>query len=104
MEDNVLSEKDLNLLCNMTATKALIDTQVILQLLVKKNIVTREEVIDMRNIVSSQPENKKIMDVIEESIAEEAFGSQFDKLCKKVLSGKQITKEEKEFLLNYISQ
>ena len=59
MKDNVLSEKDLNLLCNMTATKALIDTQVILQLLVKKNIVTREEVNDMRNIVGSQPENKK---------------------------------------------
>lgn len=36
MGDNVLSEKDLNLLCNMTAAKALIDTQVILQLLVKK--------------------------------------------------------------------
>ena len=59
MEDKVLSEKNLNLLCNMTAAKALIDTQVIWQLIVKKNILTRKEVIDMRNIVSSQSENKK---------------------------------------------
>ena len=104
MGDNVLSEKDLNLLCNMTAAKALIDTQVILQLLVKKNIVTRKEVIDMRNIVSSQPENKKIMDAIEESIAKETVVSRYDELFKKVLSGYEITKEEKEFLLNCISK
>ena len=101
MEDNVLSEKDLNLLCNMTAVKALIDTQVILQLLVKKNIVTREEVSDMRNIVSSQPENKKIMDVIEENITEKALRSRFDELFKKVASGYEITKEEREFLLSF---
>lgn len=101
MENNVLSEKDLNLLCNMTAVKALIDTQVILQLLVKKNIVTREEVIDMRNIVSSQPENKKIMDAIEESITEKALRSRFDELFKKVASGYEITKEEREFLLSF---
>ena len=101
MEDNVLSEKDLNLLCNMTAVKALIDTQVILQLLVKKNIVTRKEVIDMRNIVSSQPENKKIMDAIEESITEKALRSRFDELFKKVASGYEITKEEREFLLSF---
>lgn len=101
MEDNVLSEKDLNLLCNMTAVKALIDTQVILQLLVKKNIVTREEVSNMRNIVSSQPENKKIMDAIEESITEKALRSRFDELFKKVASGYEITKEEREFLLSF---
>ena len=101
MEDNVLSEKDLNLLCNMTAVKALIDTQVILQLLVKKNIVTRKEVSDMRNIVSSQPENKKIMDAIEESITEKALRSRFDELFKKVASGYEITKEEREFLLSF---
>lgn len=101
MEDNVLSEKDLNLLCNMTAAKALIDTQVILQLLVKKNIVTREEVSDMRNIVSSQPENKKIMDAIEESITEKALRSRFDELFKKIASGYEITKEEREFLLSF---
>lgn len=101
MKDNVLSEKDLNLLCNMTAVKALIDTQVILQLLVKKNIVTREEVSDMRNIVSSQPENKKIMDAIEESITEKALRSRFDELFKKVASGYEITKEEREFLLSF---
>lgn len=101
MKDNVLSEKDLNLLCNMTAAKALIDTQVILQLLVKKNIVTRKEVTDMRNIVSSQPENEKIMDAIEESITEEAFRSRFDELFKKVASGYEITKEEREFLLSF---
>ena len=101
MKDNALSEKDLNLLCNMTATKALIDTQVILQLLVKKNIVTREEVIDMRNIVSSQPENKKIMDAMEERISEKALSSRFDELFKKVASGHEITKEEREFLLSF---
>lgn len=101
MKDSILSEKDLNLLCNMTAAKALIDTQVILQLLVKKNIVTRKEVTDMRNIVSSQPENKKIMDAIEESITEEALRSRFDELFKKVLSGYEITREEKEFLLSF---
>ena len=101
MKDNVLSEKDLNLLCNMTAAKALIDTQVILQLLVKKNIVTRKEVSDMRNIVSSQPENKKIMDAIEESITEKALRSRFDELFKKVASGYEITKEEREFLLSF---
>ena len=101
MKDNALSEKDLNLLCNMTATKALIDTQVILQLLVKKNIVNREEVIDMRNIVSSQPENKKIMDAIEERITEKALSSRFDELFKKVASGHENTKEEREFLLSY---
>ena len=101
MKDNALSEKDLNLLCNMTATKALIDTQVILQLLVKKNIVTREEVTDMRNIVGSQPENKKIMDAIEESITEKALSSRFDELFKKAVSGHKITKEEREFLLSF---
>ena len=101
MEDKVLSEKDLNLLCNMTAVKALIDTQVILQLLVKKNIVTREEVIYMRNTVSSQPENKEIMDTIEERITEKALSSRFDKLFKKVASGHEITKEEREFLLSF---
>ena len=42
------------------------------------------------------------MDGIEETIKEEALGSRFDELYRKVLSGCKITKEEKEFLLNYI--
>ena len=39
------------------------------------------------------------MDGIEETIKEEALGSRFDELYRKVLSGCKITKEEKEFLL-----
>lgn len=38
-----------------------VDVQVILQLLVQKNIVTREEVENMRNTVRNSPKYKKIL-------------------------------------------
>lgn len=38
-----------------------VDVQVILQLLVQKNIATKEEVENMRNIVRNSPKYKKIL-------------------------------------------
>lgn len=47
-----------------------IDVQVILQLLVEKEIVTREEVASKRETVRSQPKYKNAITNIEQNIAE----------------------------------
>lgn len=46
---------------------AKIDTQVVLQILVQKGIVTREEVTEMRKTVSSSPKYKTTIDYLEEA-------------------------------------
>ena len=45
---------------------SLVDSQVVLQLLVKHNIVTRDEVSEMRNIVRNSPKFKPVISDIEE--------------------------------------
>lgn len=44
---------------------SLVDSQTVLQLLVLKGIVTREEVIDMRNKVRNSPKYKPVIEDIE---------------------------------------
>lgn len=45
---------------------ALVESQVVLQLLVKHNIVTREEVAEMRTTVRNSPKYKPTLDSIEQ--------------------------------------
>lgn len=52
--------ESLVLLVNQDAVTALIETQVILQLLVKKNLVSAEEVVLTREIVKRQPKYKQM--------------------------------------------
>ena len=84
-----------------------IETQVILQILVKKGICTPEEVQQQRIIVGCQPKYANmIKDIIE---IEEKFNEEkkFEDLLKKSLSGgsgskvsENLTEEERNYLLS----
>lgn len=87
------------------AVKAITETQVILQLLVKKNIVTAEEVTSMREIVKSRPKYKRLFDLIEKANSNLNETEIFDTLMKKLLTDRDsMTDEEKEQLDKYLSQ
>lgn len=86
------------------AVNAITETQVILQLLVKKNIVTTEEVTVMRNIVRNRPKYKRLFELVESAKSNLNETETFEVLMKKMLSGESMTDEEKEQLDKYLSQ
>lgn len=97
----------LALLADQDAVTALIESQVILQLMVKKNLVTPEEVSITREIVKRQPKYKEMLKTLDNAMDEVNESTKFEELMEKSLQPngrEQLTKEEKEYLLNRINQ
>lgn len=88
---------------------ATIETQVILQLLVKKGIVTPEEVATTRILVSNQPKYKEMIELAKSAIDKNNEDKKFEDLFTKSLrpgpDGKaSLTNEEREYLLNKLDK
>lgn len=79
-----------------------IDIQVTLQLLVKKGIVTPEEVQQMRAFVSKQPTYANALQSLENSRKNIEETLKFEQLLTKALSGEHVgdnlTQEEKDYI------
>lgn len=97
----------LALTAGANAVNALIDTQVILQLLVKKGIVTPEEVVITRGIVNSQPKYKRLLESIDSAMNKVDEAAKFEELFTKSLQPngrEQLTEEEKDYLLKKLDE
>lgn len=75
---------------------ALIETQTILQLLVRKGIVTPEDVNITRNIVRSQPKYLKAIQSLDNVIDNINESMKFEDIYKKI-QGKELTPEEYKY-------
>lgn len=75
-----------------------IDTQVILQLMVKKGLVTSTEVAEMREYISWQPLYKSMLESLNGMKKEINYSKEFDNIFEKVLNG-TATQEERDKLL-----
>lgn len=99
--------ESLVLLVNQDAVTALIETQVILQLLVKKNLVSAEEVVLTREIVKRQPKYKQMQQTLDDTMDRVDESSKFEELMGQSLKPngrEQLTKEEKDYLLSKLDQ
>lgn len=97
----------LALLADQDAINALIETQVILQLLVKKNLVSAEEVALTREIVKRQPKYRQMQQALDDAMDRVDESSKFEELMEKSLKPngrEQLTKEEKDYLLGKLGQ
>ena len=95
------------LLAGANAVDALIETQTILQLMVKKGIVTPEEVSITRGIVKSQPKYKQMLQALNNAMDRVNESAKFENLVQKSLQPngrEQLTKEEKDYLLNKLDK
>ncbi|MBR6289423.1 MAG: hypothetical protein IKR19_08810 [Acholeplasmatales bacterium] len=80
-----------------------IETQTILQLLVKHGIVTREEVQETRDKVSKMPKYKEELDEVTKLIDQVSSNMEFEQIFSKMLSGSgSITDEEKDKFNKYM--
>lgn len=93
----------------LTTMRAVIDlmveTQTILQLLVKHNIVTHEEVQTTRSYVSRQKKYADMRNAITQKLNDNAEMMKFETLFEKSLGpgGREsLTEEERSYLLNKI--
>lgn len=87
------------------AINALIETQTILQLIVKKGIVTPEEVRSTRKIVTSQPKYKQMLQMVAEGVNKLEDNVKFEELFEKSLrpgGREQLTQAEKDYLRNKV--
>lgn len=97
----------LALLADQDALNALIETQVILQLMVRKNLVSPEEVALTREIVKRQPKYKQMQQTLDDAMDRVDESSKFEELMEKSLrpnGREQLTKEEKDYLLGKLDQ
>ena len=85
------------------AINALIETQTILQLMVKKGLVTPEEVALTRGIVKSQPKYKQMLQALDDAMSRVNESVQFEELLHKMNSG-QLTEEERNILLKELDK
>ena len=84
---------------------ALIETQSILQLLVKKGIVTPDEVVATRNIVKSQPKYRQRLQDLNNMMNSFDDTVKFEELLEKSMKpdgNKNLTEDEKKYLLNMV--
>lgn len=84
------------------AVRALIETQVILQLMVNKGIVTSSEVATTREIVRRQPKYKMMLQALEDATNRNDESKKFEELMKKQLQPngrEQLSQEERDYLL-----
>ena len=80
-----------------------IETQTILQLLVKHGIVTREEVQETRDIVSTQPKYKEELDEILAMMDHVNTTIEFEEIFDKVMTNPDsVTDEEKDIFNHYM--
>lgn len=94
------------LLAAEQAVNALIETQTILQLMVKKGIITPEEVAITRGVVKSQPKYKQLLDAISDKMDKVNESKKFEELVEKTLQpngNKNLTDEEKRYLLKHLN-
>ena len=77
--------------------KLKMEQQVIYQLLLNHNIITRQEVADMRDYVRQQEPYKSAMDYVEE-------GERFENIMSKRLTGESITDAERQSALDYLNK
>lgn len=92
----------ISLLASQNAVNALIETQTILQLMVKKGLVTPEEVAITRKIVKSQPKYKQMLQTLDSAMDKVNESAKFEELVKKALQpngNKNLTDEERSYLL-----
>ena len=84
------------------AVNALSETQTILQLMVKKGLVTPEEVAVTRGVVKSQPKYKQLFNMLDDAMKKTKETAKFEELFEKSLQSggnKNLTEEEREYLL-----
>ena len=89
------------LLASQNAVNALIETQTILQLLVKKGIVTPEEVAITRGIVKRQPKYRQMIQDLDSAMDRVYESKKFEELIQKTLQpdgNKNLTDEERNYL------
>lgn len=98
--------EEMILRASYNAVYALAETQTILQLLVKAEIATPEEVAATRKIVHSQPKYANILNLLEARIVENEDQGKFETLFQKSLTqGREsLTKDEQEYLLSHLDQ
>ena len=99
--------EDIALLASQNAVNALIETQTILQLMVKKGLVTPEEVALTRGIVKSQPKYKQMLQALDSAMDRVDESAKFEELMQKSFQPngrEQLTKEEKDYLLNKLDK
>ena len=95
------------LLASQNAVNALIETQTILQIMVKKGLVTPEEVALTRGIVKSQPKYKQMLQVLDSAMDRVDESAKFEELLQKSLQpdgNKNLTDEERNYLLNKLDK
>lgn len=79
----------------------MIEVQTVLQLLVKHNIATRQEVKETRSVVASSSKYSKMRSNVLYSINKLEEQMKFDDLLRRsVTPGEQITDDERNYLLN----
>lgn len=86
-----------------TSIEALVNTQVILQLLVKKGIFTREEVEARRMLIMAQPKYAQMISVLQNRLEIIEYGDKFEEIFKKKLNG-TATDEEEKWLREQVDQ
>lgn len=95
------------LLASQNAVNALIETQTILQLMVKKGLVIPEEVAITRGIVKSQPKYKQMLQSLDSAMDRVDESAKFEELLQKSLQpngNKNLTEEERNYLLNKLDK
>lgn len=91
------------ILAAKNSINALIETQTILQLMVKKGLVTPEEVSIMRGIVSSQPKYRQMIQELDNAMDRVDEFAKFEELLEKTFQpngNKNLTNEERSYLLS----
>lgn len=97
--------ENIALIALQNAVNALVETQTILQLLVKKGIVTTEEVKNTREIVKRQPKYKSCLQSIEKALNVASETVKFENTFEKMLSGKEnLSEEERNYLLHELDK
>lgn len=80
---------------------ALVDVQVLLQLLIKKGIISKEEVDETRKIVRSNSDTiKGIRFIIDRVESKHNKEEELKNIFRKLKNGDSLTEEERENLLN----
>lgn len=81
-----------------------IDIQVLLQLLIRKNIVTLEEIDSVRKEVENNWERRKMgLELVESCIKENGESHELHMIATKLLVGERITYEDKKILMEKLN-
>ena len=102
--DNINTKIWLNTLTEITF-EALVDVQTILQILVKHGITTKDEVDEIRKIVSNQPKYQEFCKTIQTRGEELDEVAKIEDIYMRYLTDKDsVTEEEIQFIRNYLNK